>query len=71
MAGNSFCCRMLVVTAVALVTAFHPLPAQAALLSYDGFGVGGGPADYLVGDDSLPAQTPSGDKTRPPAHRFL
>src|SRR5688572_22993475 len=52
--GNLFRSRVLVVTAaVALVTAFHPLPAPAALLAYDGFGVGGGPADYLVGDDSL------------------
>jgi hypothetical protein len=53
LARNPFCCRTLVVTAaVALVTTFQPTPAVAGLLAYDGFGVSGGPADYLAGDDS-------------------
>lgn len=53
MVRNWFWHRMFVVTAaVALVTAFQPAPALAGLLAYDGFGTGGGPADYLAGNDS-------------------
>ena len=53
LAWNSFCCRTLVVTAaVTLVTTFQPTPAVAGLLAYDGFGISGGPADYIAGDDS-------------------
>ena len=38
--------------AAALLAAIQTSPARAALLVYDPFGVAGGPADYLAGDDS-------------------
>jgi hypothetical protein len=37
--------------AAALLACQTAMPARAALLVYDSFGVGGGPADYQAGDD--------------------
>lgn len=52
-AWNYSSCRTFVLAAVVvLATAFQPRPVGAALLSYDGFAVGGGPGDYLAGDEN-------------------